>query len=279
MKKEKNNNSNMSAEDRKMLNSIFWRSFTVFAGNAGATKAGADGFLYSIMPAIKRYYKDDPDGKKDAMFRHTTWYNITQNVGTFAMGLVAAMEKENAEKENFDDTSIAAIKTSLMGPMSGIGDSIFWGVIRVIAAGVGINMSANGSVLGPIMFLLIYNIPSIICRYYMTYAGFNLGSTFIEKIFNSGGMRILTKCASIMGLIMVGAMTASNVQFESIIEIPVKNADPVKVQTYLDQLFVGIVPLLLTLGCLTLLNKKVNVNLVMLLVLVLAVLLAVLGVV
>lgn len=178
------------------------------------------------MPAIKRYYQGKPEKKKDAMVRHTTWYNITQNVGTFAMGLVAAMEKENSEKDDFDATSIAAIKTSLMGPMSGIGDSIFWGVLRVIAAGVGINMAANGSILGPIMFLLIYNIPSIACRYYMTYMGYTLGSTFIERIYNSGGMKILTKCASILGLIMVGAMTASNVSFQTIIEIPVKDADP-----------------------------------------------------
>ena len=46
-------NANLSAEDRKMLNKIFLRSFTVFASGAGgAAKAGADGWLYSIMPAI-----------------------------------------------------------------------------------------------------------------------------------------------------------------------------------------------------------------------------------
>lgn len=84
---------NVTPEDRKMLNSIFWRSFTVFASRAGATKAHAPGFMYSVMPALNRYYKDDPEGHKEAMQRHTTWYNITQNVGTFVMGLVASMEK------------------------------------------------------------------------------------------------------------------------------------------------------------------------------------------
>lgn len=94
--------TDLPKEDRKMLNSIFLRSFTVFAGCAGGSvKAGADGFLYSVMPALKRFYKGK-DELADAMTRHTTWYNITQNVGTFAMGLVAAMEKENSEKENFD---------------------------------------------------------------------------------------------------------------------------------------------------------------------------------
>lgn len=49
----KTDTSNLSAEDRKMLNSIFLRSFTVFASGAGGSvKAGADGWLYSIQPAL-----------------------------------------------------------------------------------------------------------------------------------------------------------------------------------------------------------------------------------
>lgn len=161
---------NLSPEDKKMLNSIFLRSFSVFASCAGGSvKAGADGWLYSVQPALNRYYADDPEARADAMKRHTTWYNITQNVGTFAMGLVASMERENSEHDDFDTESIDGIKVSLMGPMSGIGDAIFWGVLRVIAAGIGINLAMSGSPLGAIMFLLVYNIPSILCRYFMTY--------------------------------------------------------------------------------------------------------------
>lgn len=69
---------NVSPEDKKMLNRIFLRSFTVFASGAGGSvKAGADGWLYSIQPALNRYYADDPEARADAMKRHTTWYNIT----------------------------------------------------------------------------------------------------------------------------------------------------------------------------------------------------------
>lgn len=269
-----------SPEDKKMLNSIFLRSFTVFAGcPGGAVKAGADGFMYSVMPALKRYYKDDPERFADAMTRHTTWYNITQNVGTFCMGLTAAMEKENSEKPDFDTQSIDAIKVSLMGPMSGIGDAIFWGVLRVIAAGVGISLAATGSVLGPILFLLIYNIPSILCRYYMTYLGFNLGSSFIEKIYSSGMMKIITKAASTIGLMMIGAMTASNVKFQTILSIPVAEGDPVMIQSYLDQIFVGLVPMCLTLLALWALRKNVNVNVVLVAILVLAIVLGLVGIV
>ena len=65
---------NMSSEDRKMLNKIFLRSFSVFASCAGGSvKAGADGWLYSVQPALNRYYADNPEKRADAMSRHTTW--------------------------------------------------------------------------------------------------------------------------------------------------------------------------------------------------------------
>ncbi len=270
----------LSAEDRKMLNKIFLRSFTVFASGAGgAAKAGADGWLYSIMPAINRYYKDDPEKRADAMTRHTTWYNITQNVGTFAMGLVASMERENTLHDDFDTESIDGTKVSLMGPMSGIGDAIFWGCLRVIAAGIGINIAMSGSPLGAILFLLIYNIPSVLCRYFMTYLGFTLGTNFISQLYEGGLMRLVTRATSTVGLTMIGAMTAANVRFTSIISFPVEGSDPITLQSYLDQIFLGLVPLCLTLFVLWLMrNKNVNVNVILVGIMVLAIVLGLIGV-
>lgn len=270
---------NVSPEDKKMLNGIFLRSFTVFASRAGATKTHAPGFMYSILPALDRYYKDDPEGHKEAMQRHTTWYNITQNVGTFVMGLVASMEKKNAEDPDFDSGSIVALKTSLMGPLSGIGDSIFWGVLRVIAAGIGISLASQGSIFGPLLFLIIYNVPAILTRYYLTYMGFTLGDTFIQDMYNSGSMKLLNKAASTLGLMMIGCMTATMVSFKSKLAIPIQGGKPIEIQTYLDQLWQGLVPLAVTLGCYWLLSKKVNVNWILLGVLVLAIVLGLLGVV
>ena len=270
----------MSTDDRKMLNRIFLRSFSVFASCAGGSvKAGADGWLYSIQPALNRYYAGDAKKHAEAMKRHTTWYNITQNVGTFAMGLVASMERENAQHDDFDTESIDGIKVSLMGPMPGIGDAIFWGVLRVIAAGIGINLAMSGSPLGAIMFLLIYNIPSVLCRYFMTYLGFQMGTSFISQLYEGGLMKLITKATSTVGLVMIGAMTAANVNFNTILSIPVQDADPIMVQTYLDSIFKGIVPLSLTLLCLWMLKKNVNVNWILLGVMVLALALGLVGVV
>ena len=251
---------NLSVEDRKMLNKIYWRSFAVFAGPCGAPYRQAPGFTMSIMPALTRYY---PEKEKlaEAMTRHMTPYNITQNVGTFAMGLVASMEKENAEHYgSYDPAAIVSIKTALMGPMSGIGDSIYWGIVRSIAAAVGIGVAASGSVLGPILFLLIYNIPGMLGRYYLTYLGYTMGENFISEAYRSGMIQILIKCAGIIGMMMVGFMISTTVTMNIAITIPMEGAEPMAIQSYIDQLMLGVLPLTLSFICYWALKKNMNLN-------------------
>lgn len=45
-----------------------------------------------------------------------------------------------------------------MGPLGGIGDALFWFTLVPITAGITANMAINGSIAGPILFLLIFNI-------------------------------------------------------------------------------------------------------------------------
>lgn len=170
------------------------------------------GMLFTMEPALNRYYADQKK-RAEAMSRYTSWYNITLNVHPVVSGICAAMERDAAEDENFDVSNIQAVKASLMGPLSGVGDAFFWGVLRIIAAGIGIGLAATGSPLGAIAFLLIYNIPSWIVRWGCQVLGFKLGTSFISKVSESGLMGVVTKAAGILGLLMIGAMTASNVAF------------------------------------------------------------------
>ena len=245
------------ADERKMLRKAFWRSFTLYAAVSPA-KQGASGFCYSLMPFINKFY-------------------IT--LSTFIMGLVASMEKKNSEQKDFDASSINAVKSSLMGPLAGIGDSIFWGVLRVIAAGIAVGLGASGNVLAPIVFLLLFNIPSILVKYYGTFLGYKLGSEYIQKVYASGLMNILTKAASIVGLIMVGGMTASMVTFNSTYELTMKGESVLNLQNMLDQIFIGIVPLGLTLLCYYLLKKKnISITVLIIGVIILSILLSLLGI-
>ncbi len=266
------------ADERKMLRKAFWRSFTLYAAVSPA-KQGASGFSYAMMPFIDKFYKNDEKGKKEALVRSMSYFNTTITCSTFIMGLVASMEKKNSEQKDFDANSINAVKSSLMGPLAGIGDSIFWGVLRVIAAGIAVGMGMTGNVLAPIIFLLLFNIPSLLVKYYGTFLGYKLGSEYIQKVYESGLMNILTKAASIVGLIMVGGMTASMVTFNSTFELMMEGESILNLQSMLDQIFVGIVPLGLTLLCYYLLKKKnVSVTVLIIGVIVLGIVLSLLGI-
>lgn len=266
------------ADERKMLRKAFWRSFTLYAAVSPA-KQGASGFCYSLMPFINKFYEKDEEGKKAALSRSMSYFNTTIALSTFIMGIVASMEKENSEKEDFDTNSINAVKSSLMGPLAGIGDSVFWGVLRVIAAGIAVGIGSTGNVFAPIIFLLLFNIPALFVKYYGTFLGYKLGSEYIQKVYASGLMNILTKAASIVGLIMVGGMTASMVTFQSTFELSMKGQSILELQPMLDQIFVGIVPLGLTLLCYYLLKKKnMNITVLIIGVIILSILLSVLGI-
>lgn len=251
--------TNVTKDEKKMLRKMFWRAFTLYTAVTPA-KQGASGFCYSMMPFIDHFYKKDPEKKKEALVRHMAYFNTTIPLSTFIMGIAASMEKQNSKNKDFDANSINAIKSSLMGPLAGIGDSFFWGVLRVIAAGIAVSMGSTGNILAPIVFLLIFNVPTILVRYYGTFLGYTLGSTYIERVYQSGLIHILTKAAGIVGLIMVGGMSSQMVKFQTKISMSMQGASVLKLQNMLDQIFVGIVPLLLTLLCFYLLNKKVSIN-------------------
>ena len=137
----------------------------------------------------------------------------------------------------------------------------------------------SGNVLAPLVFLILFNLPSILVRYYGTFLGYKLGSQYIQKVYASGLMNILTKAASTVGLIMVGGMTAQMVTFTSKLEVSMKGESVMNLQNMLDQIFVGIVPLGITLLCYYLLKKKnVSITVLILGVIVLSIVLSVLGI-
>lgn len=272
--------NNLSREDKKMINSICWRSLNAHCSRVGGqARQMAIGFLWQIMPALNRYYKDQPEKKKEALYRHVQFCNVSNAIYPFLAGLVASMEKENSEVDDFDTSSIVAIKAALMGPLAGIRDSLLFSVVRVIAAGIGISFALQGSILGPILFFLIYNGCTMALRFSLGYVGFISGSSFITNMYQNGTLKILTKCAGILGLIMVGAMTASTVKFTTAISIPIPGGEAVALQSSLDTLFLGLVPLLLTFGCKKLLDKNVNINWIMVGIFVLSLMMAVVHIV
>lgn len=245
----------LSKDEKKMIRQMFWRSLTLFT-SVTPSKMGGTGFVYSMMPAIDRYYRHDQEGKIEALKRHLVYFNCAIPLSTFIMGLVASMEKKNAENSDFDSDSVNAIKLSLMGPLSGISDPLFWGGWRVICAGIGIGLAKTGNVFTPILFLIMFNIPTWIVRYFAGFYGYSLGTTYLQKLIDSGLINIVTKAAEIIGVLMVGAMTSQLVKFKTVLAISMNGQKIMNFQSILNSIFKGLVPISFTLLVFWLMQKK-----------------------
>lgn len=212
------------------------------------------GFCYALLPVFKRLY-DKPEDIVDAMQRHLEFFNSTPHLTTLILGIVAAMEEANANDPDFDKESINNVKVSLMGPFAGIGDSFVWGTLRIIATGVGVSLASQGNVLGPILFLLLFNVPTQGLRFYLMHMGYKLGSGFLQKVQESGLMDILTYGASVLGLMVIGSMTCENVA----ISVPLAIGTGKAATTFGDicnTIMPGLLPLAFTLLMYYLLSKK-----------------------
>lgn len=270
MTKQKTITASKQLMDKKTFRKIFWRSF-LLQGSWNYINGAGVGALYMILPFIRKLYPnpEDKNERISALKRGLAYFNITPAIAPFPMGIAASMEEQNKEISDFDPSSINAVKASLMGPLSGIGDSLFWGTIRVIAAGIGISLAKAGNILGPILFLVIYNVPNLLARYYGLKYGYELGGEFIQKAYANGLMKIITKAAGILGMIMVGAMTYSTVTLKTILKFKMGSMT-FNLQQILDQIMLGIIPLTVTLGTFWLIRKKVSANKIILLTVILS---------
>ncbi|QWG48377.1 PTS system mannose/fructose/sorbose family transporter subunit IID (plasmid) [Bacillus mycoides] len=235
-------NSNSEKLTKKEIRRVIWRSCQLDASWNFERQQNL-GYSYAMVPIIKRLYKNDSKKAQTALKRSLDFMAITPQVSPLLMGINAAMEEENANNPEFDDSAITAVKTSLMGPLAGIGDSLIVGTLRIIATGVAIGFASKGNIIGPILFLLLYNVPGFLLRYYGLTFGYKYGAYFITNAEKTGIMDKVTYAASVVGLTAIGGMIASYVQLD-LSEIMIgsgKFAEPLT--KYLDMIMPGLVPL------------------------------------
>lgn len=240
-------------EENKLFKEMFFSSF-ILENCYNYERQQALGYAVAMWPAIKRFYKTK-EAQAQALVRHMEIFNTTPHLVSFIMGVTAAIEKKASETKNFDYSIINNVKVGLMGPLAGIGDSFFWGTIRVIATGIALSMAQQGNILAPIVFLVLFNVPHLIIRYFGTVWGYKFGVSMISNAGDMNIMQKISKAANIVGLAVVGAMTASMVDLKTAFSFTISE-QAFEIQKYLDQIFPGILALGYTMLMFYFLQKK-----------------------
>ena len=256
----------MTTEVRKVtksdLNAVVMRS-NLFQGSWNFERMQALGFAYSMVPVIKRLYPvQDSQERKDAIKRHLEFFNTQPFVGAPVLGVAIAMEEQRANGKPVEDAAINGIKVGLMGPLAGVGDPIYWGTARPVFAALGAGLALNGSILGPILFFVLFNLVRLATRYYGVIYGYRKGLDVVSDM--SGGLlQKLTEGASILGLFIMGALVQkwTSINVPLVVSTITKQNGTVEVttvQSILDSLMPGLLALLLTFACMWLLRNRVN---------------------
>ena len=249
------------------------------------------GWAFALIPALKKLYPNKEDASA-ALKRHLEFFNTHPYIAAPILGVTLALEEEKANGADINDAAIQGVKVGMMGPLAGIGDPVFWFTVRPILGAVAASLAvASGSIVGPLLFFILWNVIRIAFLWYTQEFGYQKGTEITQDL--SGGMlQKITKGASILGMFVMGILVQRwiTIKFPMIvasaklskgafIEFPKGMVDgtqlqkiltdlaaglsisPEKVTTLqdnLDQLVPGLAALLLTFLCMWLLKKKVS---------------------
>ena len=268
---------------------VAWRS-TFIQGSWNYERMQNGGWVYSMIPAIKKLYTNKED-QKAALKRHLEFFNTHPYIASPILGVTLALEEERANGADVDDVAIQGVKVGMMGPLAGIGDPVFWFTVRPILGALGASLAMSGNILGPILFFVLWNLIRWAFMWYTQEFGYRAGSKITEDL--SGGLlQDVTKGASILGMFVLAALVQRwvSIQFQPVVskvklddgayihwdKLPsgsegIKSAfeqvnsglamsgeKVTTLQQNLDQLIPGLAPLLLTFLCMWLLKKKVS---------------------
>ncbi|STY45048.1 PTS system mannose-specific EIID component [Listeria grayi] len=246
------------------------------------------GFLHDS--SNQKLYKTKED-RSAALQRHLEFFNTHPYIASPILGVTLALEEERANGAPVDDVAIQGVKVGMMGPLAGVGDPVFWFTVRPMLGALGASLAMGGSILGPIIFFVAWNLIRWGFMWYTQEFAYRAGSKITDDL--SGGiLQDITKGASILGMFVLAALVQRwvSIHFAPVVskvklddgafidwnKIPsgaqgIKTAleqhdaglalSQIKVTTLqnnLDNLIPGLAAVLLTFFCMWLLKKKVS---------------------
>ena len=246
----------MKKLSKKTLNSSFWRwwygNLTCFSHEHMQTF----GYMWSMLPIIQELYSSKEE-QAEKLRTYYPFFNTEPQIGAIVVGITAGLEEARANgAEEIDDEMINGIRAGLMGPLAGIGDSLIVGTYIPILLGIALGLAEGGSVLGPLFYIVVWNITSTWFQKFVYDKGYELGGSAVELIVGTKATA-LRESAIIMGQVIVGAMGATWVNVSSKVQIATDSEGaPVMLIDKLNSAYPKVLTLLFILFAWWLIAKK-----------------------
>lgn len=212
------------------------------------------GFCHTMSIVIKKLYKTKDD-ISEALTRHMAFFNTESTWGSIIVGISAALEEEKAGNKDVNPEIINNLKTSLMGPMAGIGDSVTQGIVKIVLLGIGIDLAMQGNALGPVLYVLLFTIYTVGLSYFLFFSGYNIGKNAVVKLLSTDLTKNFTDALKIMSMMVVGALAASSINTTTPLVFKF-GGTTVELQKVLNQIFPKMIPLALLMLAFYLLKEK-----------------------
>lgn len=236
------------------LNKLWYRWQVGWFSSRSYEKLESHGFAWSYIPFAEKYYADDPEGKARLLSRHSQFYNTEPQIGTLINGICASLEENIAFGGDVPEELPTTVKTTLMGPLAGLGDSIIQGIVVPTLLSIGMSLSSTGSPAGPIFYIISWLIIGMALSYGMFRYGYKMGLGAIDVFVGENAQRIMN-AVNVLGIIIVGTLAAGKVSLATTIMIP-NGSESTALQDTLDGFFPGLLPLIAVLLTWWMLSKK-----------------------
>lgn len=204
------------------------------------------GALTTVMgPLLEKMYDGDKEKVAKGLQRHMLYFNTEPRLGAVIPGMAVALEEglANNPSEETDEAMITEIKTALMGPLAGIGDTVVAGLLKPIFLSVTLGWAAQGYIWGAFAFGLGFTIVDFLMTYIMFNQGYKLGIESVDKFLESGFVSKVTSFLGIVGLFCLGAMIVKYVSVGAVLQLNLSTGTMV-----IGDLLNKIIPCILPLG-------------------------------
>ncbi|WP_413211749.1 PTS system mannose/fructose/sorbose family transporter subunit IID [Lactobacillus iners] len=248
-----NKNSHITDENCKLtkkdLNKMFRR--WIFSAGLGYNfeTQQAPSVAFSMRKALRKIYKDDKE-YIEAMDNHYKYFNANPLMANVILGATLAMEENEGIKAK---NAVQSLKTSLMGPFSGVGDSIFWILIPTIMGSIAGYMAVQGNATGAVIWMILQAIFYFL-KLWLFKTGYNSGTKLVTSLGKK--INIFTDAISIMGLMVIGCLIPTVVK----VFIPLKFKTGKVILSLqngiLDKIMPALLPVAVTIFVYWLLGKK-----------------------